>query len=170
MGTAAEGGGVFGGVGRVVVRWPLLVIALWIGLAATLTQVFPPLGVLAQKAPASILPSNAPSVVSQKQMSEAFNEASSDNILLVVLTNEKGFTAEDEAVYRNLVSRLQAETEDVAALQDFITTPPLREVLVSKDNKAWLLPINIVGEIATPKAIAATKRTMQTIKDAVAGA
>jgi len=170
MGTAAEGGGVFGGVGRVVVRWPLLVIALWIGLAATLTQVFPPLGVLAQKAPASILPSNAPSVVSQKQMSEAFNEASSDNILLVVLTNEKGFTAEDEAVYRNLVSKLQAETEDVAALQDFITTPPLREVLVSKDNKAWLLPINIVGEIATPKAIAATKRTMQTIKDAVAGA
>jgi len=170
MGTAAEGGGVFGGIGRVVVRWPLLVIALWIGLAASLTQVFPPLGVLAQKAPASILPSNAPSVVSQKQMSEAFNEASSDNILLVVLTNEKGFTPDDEAVYRNLVSRLHAETDDVAALQDFITTPPLREVLVSKDNKAWLLPINIVGEIATPKAIAATKRTMQTVKDAVAGA
>ena len=150
-------------------RRPWLVIAVWIGLAAALSLVFPPLGVLAQKAPASILPANAPSVVSQKQMSEAFQEASSDNILLVVLTNEKGFTPADEAVYRELVGKLRAETEDVAALQDFVTTPPLKEVLVSRDGKAWLLPINIVGEIATPKAIAATKRAMQTVKDTVAG-
>lgn len=167
--TPAQGGGVFGLVGRVVVRRPWLVIAAWIGLAAALSLVFPSLGVLAQKAPASILPANAPSVVSQKQMSEAFQEASSDNILLVVLTNEKGFTPADEAVYRELVAKLRAETEDVAALQDFVTTPPLKEVLVSRDNKAWLLPINIVGEIATPRAIAATKRAMQTVKDTVAG-
>ena len=169
MDPAAEGRGVFGGIGRFVVRWPLLVIAVWIGLAATLTQVFPPLSVLAQKAPASILPPTAPSVVSQRQMSEAFREASSDNILLVVLTNEKGFTAADEAVYRDLVGKLRAETDDVAALQDFVTTPPLREILASKDNKAWLLPVNIVGELATPKAIAATKHAMQTVQDTVSG-
>jgi RND superfamily putative drug exporter len=160
---------VFGWIGNVVVRWPLLVIAVWIALAAGLTSAFPPLGVLAQKAPASILPNDAPSVVSQKQMAETFKEASSDNILLVVLTNENGFTAADEAVYRDLVGKLRAETDDVAALQDFVTTPPLREILVSKDNKAWLLPVNIVGEIATPKAIAATKRAMQTVTDTVAG-
>jgi len=166
---AAGGGGTFGLVGRVVVRWPLLVIALWIAVAAGLTLIFPPLAVLAQKAPASILPASAPSVVSQKQMSDAFQEASSDNILLVVLTNENGFNPADEAVYRSLVGKLRAETEDVAALQDFITTPPLREILASKDNKAWLLPVNIVGEVATPSAIAATKRAMQTVKETVAG-
>ena len=166
---AAGGGGIFGLVGRVVVRWPLLVIALWIAVAAGLTLIFPPLAVLAQKAPASILPASAPSVVSQKQMSDAFQEASSDNILLVVLTNENGFNPADEAVYRSLVGKLRAETEDVAALQDFITTPPLREILASKDNKAWLLPVNIVGEVATPSAIAATKRAMQTVKETVAG-
>ncbi|MBU3705119.1 MAG: RND family transporter [Mycobacterium sp.] len=169
MDTAAGGTGIFGRVGSVVVRFPLLVIAAWIVLAAVLTMSFPSLGVLAQKAPASILPANAPSVVSQKQMSEAYQEASSDNILLVVLTNENGLTPADEEVYRTLVGRLRAETDDVAALQDFVTTPPLREILVSKDNKAWLLPVNIVGEIATPKAIAATKRAMQTVKDTVAG-
>lgn len=169
MDPAAGGGGVFGWIGAVVVRWPLLVIAAWIVLAAVLTSAFPPLGVLAQKAPASILPNSAPSVVSQKEMSEAFKEASSDNILLVVLTNENGFAAEDESVYRDLVGRLRAETDDVAALQDFVTTPPLREILVSKDNKAWLLPVNIVGDIASPKAIAATKRAMQTVKETVAG-
>jgi RND superfamily putative drug exporter len=164
-----EGGRFFGWIGRFVVRWPWLVIGAWIALAISVTMAFPSLAVLAQKAPASILPTNAPSVVSQKQMSEAFSEASSDNILLVVLTNEKGFTPADEVVYRDLVGALRAETEDVAALQDFVTTPPLREILVSKDNKAWLLPVNIVGEVATPKAIAATKRAIQTVQDTVAG-
>ena len=169
MVEAAGGGGVFGLLGRVVVRRPLLVIAVWIAMAAGLTLIFPSLAVLAQKAPASILPPNAPSVVSQMQMSEAFREASSDNILLVVLTNENGLTPADEAVYRTLIGKLRAETEDVAALQDFVTTPPLREILASKDNKAWLLPVNIVGDIASPKAIAATKRAMQTVKETVAG-
>jgi len=164
-----EGGGFFGWIGRSVVRWPWLVIGAWIALAISVTMAFPSLAVLAQKAPASILPGNAPSVVSQKQMSEAFKEASSDNILLIVLTNEKGFTPADEVVYRNLVDKLRAETEDVAALQDFVTTPPLREILVSKDNKAWLLPVNIVGEVATPAAIEATKRANQTVQDTVAG-
>ena len=70
--TAADGGGVFGGIGRFVVRWPWLVIGAWIALAIGVTMAFPPLAVLAQRAPASILPANAPSVVSQKQMSEAF--------------------------------------------------------------------------------------------------
>ena len=164
-----EGGGFFGSLGGFVVRWPWLVIAAWIALAISLTLAFPSLSVLAQKAPASILPANAPSVVSQKQMSETFQEASSDNILLVVLTNEKGLTPADEAIYRNLVGALRAETEDVAALQDFITTPPLREILASKDSKAWLLPVNIVGEVATPKAIAATKRAIETVHSTVAG-
>lgn len=164
-----EGGGFFGWLGGFVVRWPWLVIAAWLALAISLTLAFPSLAVLAQKAPASILPANAPSVVSQKQMSETFKEASADNILIVVLTNEKGLTSADEGVYRNLVGALRAETEDVAALQDFITTPPLREILASKDNKAWLLPVNIVGEVATPKAIAATKRAINTVQDTVAG-
>jgi len=164
-----EGGGFFGWIGRFAVRWPWLVIGAWITLAISLTMAFPSLAVLAQKAPASILPENAPSVVSQKQMSEAFAEASSDNILLVVLTNENGFTPADEVVYRDVVGALRAETEDVAALQDFVTTPPLREILVSKDNKAWLIPVNIVGEVATPKAIAATKRARRTVQDTVAG-
>ncbi|TXI42231.1 MAG: RND family transporter [Mycobacterium sp.] len=167
--TAAEGAGVFGWIGRVVVRSPLLVIGLWITVAVGLTMIFPSLAVLAQKTPAAVLPADAPSVVSQKAMTEAFKEASSDNILLVVLTNEKGFTQADEEVYRNLVNRLRAQTEDVAALQDFISIPPLREILVSKDRKAWLLPVNIVGDIGTPKASLATKRAIDTVKKTVAG-
>jgi RND superfamily putative drug exporter len=169
MTEAAEGGSFFGRIGHFVVRWPLVVIGVWIALAIGLSQLFPPLAVLAQKAPASILPPDAPSVVSQMEMADAFREASSDNILLVVLTNDNGLTSADEQVYRTLIGRLRAEKDGVAALQDFVTTPPLREILVSKDNKAWLLPVNIVGDIGTPEAIAATKRAIETVQQTVAG-
>ena len=133
MTEAAGGGGFFGWVGGIVIRRPLLVIAVWIALAVVLSQLFPSLAVLAQRTPAAILPADAPSVVSQIQMSDAFKEASSDNILLVVLTDENGLTSADEEVYRTLVGRLRGQTEDVAALQDFVTTPPLREILVSNN-------------------------------------
>ncbi len=164
----AEGGGVFGRIGRVVVRWPWLVIAAWIALAAGLTQTFPPLAVLAQKASASILPADAPSLVSSRQIAEAFREGGSDNILLVVLTDDNGLTPDDEAVYRRLVSELRADTEDVAGVQDFVTTPPLREILASQDGKAWLLPVNIVGDPGTPKATAATKKVIEKVNQTVA--
>jgi len=121
--TTAGSGGLFGRIGAVVVRVPLLVIAAWIALGLGLTQLFPPLGELAQRAPAAILPDDAPSVVSGKQMTEAFQEASSENILMVVLVNEDGLTTADEEVYSVLVDRLRADTESVAALQDFISTP-----------------------------------------------
>ena len=168
--TAAEGKGVFGWIGRFVVRRPWLVLALWIAVAAGLSQLFPPLAVLAQKAPAAILPHDAPSVVAAQEATDAFKEASPDNILLVVVTNEKGLTRADEAVYKKLAETLRADTEDVLALQDFVTAPPLREILASKDHKAWLLPVNIVGEPATPKATAATKRVIAKIRGITKGA
>ncbi len=167
--STAEGGGVFGRIGRVVVRWPWLVIAAWIGLGIGLTQTFPPLAVLAQKASPSILPADAPSLVSSHQIAEAFGEGGSDNILLVVLTDDNGLSPDDEAVYSRLVRELRAETDDVAGVQDFITTPPLREILASEDGKAWLLPVNIVGDPGTPQATAATKRVIATVNDTVAG-
>lgn len=165
----AEGGGIFGLIGHAATRAPWLVIAAWIALAVALSQAFPPLAVLAQRAPAAILPATAPSTVATRQMTEAFNEASSDNILLVVLTSDKGFTQADEGLYRKLSDTLRADPEDVAALQDFLTTPPLREVLVSKDNKAWLLPVNITGELGTPKSTEAARRAMKIVRDTVAG-
>ena len=56
----------------------------------------------------------------------------------------------DEKVYRTLVDRLRQDNADVVMLQDFVTTPALREVLASKDDKAWILPVGLAGELGTP--------------------
>jgi putative drug exporter of the RND superfamily len=171
MATAdvAAAGGVFQRLGDLVVRRPLLVIGFWIALAAVLSLTLPPLAqIAAQRQPAG-LPNDAPVMVASREITEAFHEAKSDNMLLVALTNEKGLGPADNETYRALVEKLHQDTHDVTAVQDFISTPPLREVLQSKDNKAWLLPITVAGDLGSPQAQPAYKHVTDLVKQSVAG-
>ena len=138
-------------------------------LAVVLPLTFPSLTVMAQKRPVAILPANAPVTVTTRQMTEAFHESGSDNVLLVVLTNEKGLGPAEESTYRTLVDKLRQDTRDVTMLQDFVSTPPLREVLASKDNKAWILLVGLAGELGSTQSYAAYTRIADTVKQTVAG-
>jgi RND superfamily putative drug exporter len=165
----AQADGVFQRLGDFVVRWPWLIIGLWIAVAAVLPLSFPSLTEMAEKHPVAILPADAPVTVTTNQMTEAFHESGSENILLVVLTNEKGLSPADEAVYRKLVDNLRADKRDVVMLQDFLTTPPLREFLTGKDQKAWTLPVGLAGELGSPESYASSKNVTNIAKDGVAG-
>jgi RND superfamily putative drug exporter len=165
----ARGRGIFQRLGTVVVRWPWAVIALWIVLAAVPLLTLPPLAVIAARQKVAPLPDNAPVMVTSGHMVEAFHETGSDNLLLVVLTNDKGLTPADEDTYRALVDELRQDTADVKSLQDFLSTPPLREVLQSKDNKAWNLPVNLVGDLGSPQAASAYKHVTAVVKQTVEG-
>ena len=152
-----------------VVRWPWVVIGLWVAIAVALPVTFPSLGEMAQKHPLAILPSDAPSSVTARKMTEAFHESGSENLLLVVLTDDKGLGPADEAVYSKLVDALRRDTRDVLMLQDFVSTPPLRSAVTSKDNKAWVLPVGVAGELGTPRTYAAFNHISDIVKQAVAG-
>src|SRR5665213_1069447 len=108
-----------------VVRWPWVVIGLWVAIAVALPLTLPSLGEMAQKHPLAILPSDAPSSVTARKMTEAFHESGSEDLLLVVLTDDKGLGRTDEVAYRKLVEALHQDTRDVVMVQDFISTPPL---------------------------------------------
>ncbi|WP_238390946.1 MULTISPECIES: RND family transporter [unclassified Mycolicibacterium] len=161
--------GTFHWLGGVVVRWPWLVIGFWVVLAAALPPLFPSLAELAQKTPPAMLPPDAPGSVAAQHMSEAFHESGSDNILLVVLSDENGLEGSDENVYRSLVDKLRADTASVVTMQDFITTPPLRQVMTSQDGKAWLLPVSLTGELGSPQSYTATSNVVGIVKDTVGG-
>jgi RND superfamily putative drug exporter len=165
---ATATGGVFQRLGDVVVRRPLVVIGLWIALAAVLTLTLPPLAVVAARNQTDPLPADAPVVVTGKQMAEAFRETGTGSMLLVVLTDEKGLNPADEQTYRALVDKLRQDTEDVQSLQDFLSTPPLREVLKSKDNKVWVLPVVLFGNAGSPEAGLAYRHVTDILKQAVA--
>src|SRR5690348_4332317 len=135
-----------------VVRWPWAVIGVWVAMAIALPLAFPSLGDMAEKHPLAILPSDAPSSVTARKMTEAFHESGNDNLMLVALINEKGLGPGDEAIYRKLVDALRDDVTDVVSVQDFIQTPQLREFLTSKDNTTWVLPVGLAGELGTPRA------------------
>ena len=119
--------------------------------------------------PVALLPTEAPSGVAARQMAEVFQDAGSDNLLVVLLTDDRGLGSDDEVVYRELVNRLRRDPADVVMVQDFLTTPPLRDALVSKDGKAWILPVGLAGELGTPKANDAFLRVSKTIADTAKG-
>ncbi len=168
--STAGVGGVFQRLGDFVVRWPWVVIGCWVALAMVLPPLFPSLAEVTQKQPTSPLPASAPAIVSNRQMAEAFSKSGTeDNVLLVLLTNDKGLGPADEQVYRTLVDRLRQDSQDVVMLQDFVGTPPLRETLSSQDGKAWILPVGLSGDLASPEANAAYTRVAEIVKNTVAG-
>ncbi len=161
--------GGFGRLGRVVVRWPLLVIVLWIALAVALFLLLPPLAKIAGEKQPEFLPSDAPVLVANNAMIKAFDESDSQNSLLVVLTSDNGVGPDQEAVYRKLVDNLRADHQSVVMLQDFISTPALRDVVTSKDHKAWYLPVGLAGELATPPAAESYKKAVEIVKASTTG-
>ena len=54
-------------------------------------------------------------------------------------------------------------------VQDFVGTPQLRETLSSRDGKAWILPVGLAGDVASPKANAAYTRVADIVRHSVAG-
>ncbi len=147
-----------------VVRWPWAVIGVWIAIAVALPLTFPSLNEMAQRHPLAILPSDAPSSVAARQMTEAFHESGSDNLLVVAFINETGLKPADEATYRKVVDALRDDVTDVVMVQDFITTPQLRPFLTSKDKTTWVLPVGLAGELGTPRAYESYNRVADVVK------
>ncbi|CQD23156.1 MmpL protein [Mycolicibacterium conceptionense] len=152
-----------------VVRWPWAVIGVWAALLVALPLACPSLSDMAQKHPLAILPSDAPSSITAKKMTEAFHESGNNDLLLVALINENGLGPADEATYRKLVDALRDDVTDVESVQDFVATPQLRQFLTSKDKTTWVLPVGLVGELGTPRAIDSFNRVSEIVKISTAG-
>lgn len=146
-----------------MLRWPLVVIGIWAAMAVALPLTLPSLGEMAQKHPLVILPDDAPSSVSAAKMAEAFDESGSDNLLVLAFINENGLTPDDEGVYRRVVDALRDDVTDVVSVQDFLSTPQLRKFLTSEDKTTWVLPVNLEGELGTPRAFDSFNRVSDVI-------
>ncbi|KQH81071.1 hypothetical protein AO501_05505 [Mycobacterium gordonae] len=161
--------GIFPRLARLVVRWPWACVVFWVALAAVLSVTLSPLTQVIRERTEEILPRDAPVMVASRQMTAAFREPDSQNMALVVLTNEQGLTPADEGVYRSLVDRLRTDARDVASVHDFIATPALRDVMTSKDHKAWFIPVGVAGQLGSPRSNEAYSRIAETARETVSG-
>lgn len=169
-GALADGGLPL--LGRFIVRHPVLVILTWLATAGVLFLLIAPLAEVSQRNPPDFLPNDAPVMVANKEMGEAFKgaeETNTGNLAVVILSNDSGLTPADEATYRTLVERLAADPEHVMSTQNFIATPELREVMTSKDGKAWNLPVSLTGSMGTPTGQAAYRAAVDIIKESTEG-
>lgn len=168
--TSRSGGdSIFGKLGVFVARWPWLVIGIWAVLALVFPLTIPSLNEMSQRNPVALLPADAPSTVTARQMTAAFNETGSDNLVVILLTDDKGLSAADERVYQNLIDKLRQDTSDVVMLQDFLSAPPLRETLESKDKQSWIIPVGLSGELGTPRSYEAFTHVAEIVKRTVDG-
>ena len=167
--TDVAAGGMYQRLGDFVARWPLLVIGFWIAIAAVLMLTLPPLPVVAAQHQTKPLPDYAPTMVAQRAMNGTFHETGAGSLLLLILTDENGMSPADEDTYRKLIENLHQDTQDKMSVQEFVSAPPLREILASKDNKAWNVPINISGELIAPETQAAYKHVAEIVKKTLAG-
>jgi RND superfamily putative drug exporter len=156
----------FSVLGRFVVRAPWLVIAAWIAVVAVLAVAFPALTKVVESQTAQPLP--AKDMAAVEQMVKDFGESAQNN-LIVVLTDSRGLQPADEDVYRKLATTLRGETNDVTGVQDVLTTPALRPLMVSADNKTFYLAVNLIAPAGSPDSSQAYQRITEIAKRSTAG-
>ena len=158
--------GAFTVLGRFVVRAPWLIIAAWIAVVAVLAVAFPPLTKVVESQTLQPLPPKA--MAATEQMAKDFGE-SAQNVLVVVLTDNRGLQPGDKDAYRKLAATLRAEAHDVTGVQDIVTTPALRPLLVSADNKAFYLAVSLRAPAGSPESSQAYQRITEIAKRSTVG-
>ncbi|MCV6984523.1 RND family transporter [Mycobacterium shinjukuense] len=127
----------------------------WIAAVFLLAVAVPPLTKVVEGQTMRLLPPTA--MAAAEQMATDFGE-SAQNTVIVVLTDQRGLQPAGEDVYRKLASALRGEGGDVTAVQDVLSTPALRPLMVSADNKAYFMAVTLRAPIGSPGASQAYQR------------
>jgi putative drug exporter of the RND superfamily len=152
--------------GRVVVRAPWLVIAAWVALVVVLAIAFPALTKIVENQTMQPLPPEA--MAATQQMATDFGDTA-QNILVVVMSDDQGLKPADDQTYRTLADKLRGDGQDVATVEDFLSTPALRQLMVSKDNKAFYMAVTLKAPAGSPESSEAYRRVDQIIAQTTAG-
>ena len=164
--SAWKGFDGFSPLGQVVVRAPWLVISAWVALVVVLSIAFPALTKIVESQTMQPLPPQA--MAASQQMAADFGD-SAQNILVVVMTDDHGLQPADDDTYRTLADKLRDDSQDVATVQDFVSTPALRQLMVSKDNKAFYMAVTLMAPAGSPESSEAYNRVSQVIEQATTG-
>ena len=156
----------FSVLGRFVVRAPWLMIAAWVVVVGVLAVAFPPLTKVVESQTVRPLPPK--DMAAAEQMAKDFGE-SAQNVLVVVLTDNRGLRPGDEDAYRKLAATLRGDSNDVTGVQDVSTTPALRPMMVSADNKALYMAVNLRAPPGSPESSRAYQRITEIAKRSTAG-
>jgi RND superfamily putative drug exporter len=132
--------------GRVVARWPLVIIVCWVALVAVAFHFGPSLSAVADQQNISSLPSDAPSVRADQLYSTKFIAGQRSANLeedLLVLTDPRGISDADVALAQQIAAWLTTPATRPAHLQSVEAPGPQAPVAAfeSADHQALRLPL-----------------------------
>lgn len=132
------------------IRFPRLVVAGWLLLAAAVTVGVPSLPSVVERSSAAFVPEDAPSLTALHRMDEAFGSGNTKSYVYVVFSNHAGLNTVDIQGYRDLVRTLEAHKERVSDVQHFVGNSAARRQLVSQDGQAAFMVVGLTSGIGSP--------------------
>ncbi|OBH05770.1 hypothetical protein A5696_25140 [Mycobacterium sp. E2699] len=139
-------------LGQFTLRHKALVIGAWIGAAAVLAVIFPQLEAVVRQQSVQLLPNDTGSFQALDRMTTAFGERGAKTSIVVAMEDPAGLTPSARQRYNNLVAALRADKPHILLVQDLLADPTTRTQAVSKDGRAWFLPVGIAGTLGDPRA------------------
>ncbi|CQD11293.1 MmpL family transport protein [Mycobacterium europaeum] len=151
------------------VRHKALVIGSWVLVAVLLAVLFPQLETVVRKQSVNLLPRDVPSLQTVDRMSAAFGEQGSKTVVFVAMEDPAGLTASARQRYDQLLARLRADTGHVLLVKDLLADPVTASQAVSRDGKAWYLPVGVAGTLGDPTAAASVQAVRALVAEVFAG-
>ncbi len=152
--------------GKVVVRYRLWipVIVFWVALAAFMAVSAPSLTQVGVMDESLFLPNNSNYLQAKQILQEKFPDQVAAGQGILVFYNPDGLTEADMAFAQSLAAWLEQEGPDnVERVTSIFDKPELKDVLVSKDGQAMLMPIAFTTADYDP----ATNQAVETIREHV---
>ncbi|WP_204158298.1 MMPL family transporter, partial [Mycolicibacterium mucogenicum] len=122
------------------------------GSGSLLALLFPKLETVVRRQSVDLIPRDVPSFQTVDRMSTAFGEQGSKTMLFVAMEDPAGLSDRARQRYAVLIDRLRADHAHVLLVQDLLADSVTRTQAVSRDGKAWYLPVGIAGALGDPTA------------------
>ncbi|MEH3139984.1 MAG: MMPL family transporter [Mycobacterium kyogaense] len=151
---------------RVIRTMALPIVLVWVAVIIILNTVVPQLEAVGQMRAVSMSPDEAPSVVSMKQVGEAFKEGDSDSSAMIVFEGDKPLGDDAHAWYDQMVAKLRADTTHVQSVQDFWSDPLTAAGSTSNDGKAAYVQVKLSGnqgEALANESVEAVQEIVKTV-------
>ncbi|OBH30910.1 hypothetical protein A5692_18210 [Mycobacterium sp. E342] len=144
-------------------------IVAWVGVAVILAVAFPQLESVVRRQSVQLLPGDVASFQALDRMAAAFDERGAKTSIVVAMEDPAGLTPPARHRYDALVAAFRADKAHVLLVQDLLADPGTRAHAVSKDGKAWFLPVGIAGTLGDPRSAESVDAVRAHVSSAFAG-
>ena len=139
-------------VARLTGRYAVLVVGLWVLVAALANLAAPQLERVVDSHARSFMPPGAPSAVAAARAAQLFNQTPSNNFVFVVLERNQPLTPRDHQFYEALTASLGSDQRHVYAVTDLWSQPATAAGAQSPDGKAVSVMVRLAGMLGTAQA------------------